>query len=268
MYLEIDGRKNRVMTDAQRIVFESNGFLTIPNALTPEELERVRAAADHAEAEWRADKTLPGSRGATLDQVQCPIEFHDELLNLLWHPSTFPIVREIVGDDVMMIDNDYFITPPRTPKTHAGWHHDVGLPGVYHPRSVMMVKVFFLLTDVNENSGGTAMVPGSHRFQENFVFPNPDDPKQMPGIVQMSGKAGTAYLFNGRVYHCAVNNESDHSRKVLIYNYGHMYMRMWQGYEPSDRLVEQVRASGDPVQMQLLGLNDPYGAPLIAGVAR
>ncbi|MGQ9814917.1 MAG: SDR family NAD(P)-dependent oxidoreductase [Candidatus Roseilinea sp.] len=167
-----------------------------------------------------------------------------------------------LGDDVSMIDNSYYITPPHTPRTHADWHHDVNLPGVYHPLSVMMVKVFWLLTDVNANSGGTAMVPGSHRLPMDFQFPAVSDPKQMPGAVQMTGKAGTAYLFNGRVYHCAVNNESDQPRKVLIYNYGHVWMKVWQGYEPSLRLIAEAKASGDPVRLQLLGAVDPYGASL------
>jgi ectoine hydroxylase-related dioxygenase (phytanoyl-CoA dioxygenase family) len=134
--------------------------------------------------------------------------------------------------------------------------------GVYHPRSLMMVKVFFLLSDVNENSGGTAMIPGSHRFPEDFTFPRPEDPKAMPGSIQMTGKAGTAYLFNGRVYHCAVNNDSDYPRKVLIYNYGHFWMKMWSGYEPSPRLLDQAMASGDPVRKQLLGIGDAYGQQL------
>jgi hypothetical protein len=60
--------------------------------------------------------------------------------DLLWHPEIFPIVRALLGDDVSMIDNSYYVTPPHT---HAHWHHDAGLPGVYHPRSVMMVKVFY-----------------------------------------------------------------------------------------------------------------------------
>jgi hypothetical protein len=253
-----------LLNDDQRIRFESNGFLVIPDALQGEELRRVQVAADRAEAAWRDDLSLPGIRSAALDQVQCPIEFDDALLELLWHPKTFPLVRNLLGDDVMMIDNDLFVTPPRTPHTHADWHYDVGMPGVYHPRSLLMVKVFFLLTDVNENSGGTAMVPGSHRFPEDFRFPHPGDPKEMPGMVQMTGKAGTAYAFNGRTYHCAVNNESDFPRKVLIYNYGHFWMKMWQGYEPSARLLEKAAASGDPVQMQLLGMGDAYGQRLTA----
>lgn len=252
----------RVMTDAQRIAFETNGFLVIENALTPDELRDARAAADRVEQLWRADPSLPGVRKPELEEVIAPINYDDTLLRLMWHPRVFPIVREIVGDDVSMIDNSYYITPPRTPRTHAGWHHDVALPGVYHPLSVMMVKVFWLLSDVNPDSGGTAMIPGSHRLPMDFQFPEVADPKQMPGAAQMTGKAGTAYLFNGRVYHCAVNNESDQPRKVLIYNYGHVWMKVWQGYEPSPRLIAEAKASGDPVRLQLLGAVDPYGAYL------
>lgn len=252
----------KVMTDAQRITFETNGFLVINDALTPEELGRVRAAAEQAERAWN---DTPGARGfkkPQLWEIVGPIEYGEPLRDLLWHPKTLPIVREILGDDVSMIDNSYYITPPKTPGTHADWHHDVGLPGVYHPLSVMMVKVFFLLTDVNADSGGTAMVPGSHRLPMDFAFPEVGDPKAMPGAVQMVGKAGTAYLFNGRVYHAAVNNDSDSPRKVLIYNYGHHWMKIWPGYEPSQRLLDWAAADGDPVKMQLLGMGPAYATSL------
>jgi hypothetical protein len=244
------------------MAYEANGFLSIRGALTPDELTGVRAAADAAEARWRRDPSLPGVRYNVLESVQSPIEYDERLLALLWHPRVFPIVRELLGDDVSMIDNDYYITPPRTPKTHAGWHHDVGMRGVYHPRSTLMVKVFYLLSDVDADSGGTAMIPGSYRFPEGFVFPDVDDPRDMPGAVQMTGKAGDAYLFNGRTYHAATNNASDRIRRVLIYNYGHFWMKVWQGYEPSARLLAEARASGDPVRMQLLGIGDAYGQSL------
>lgn len=252
------------MTDEQRALYEANGFLVVENALDPPTLAQIQAAAARAEAAWRADPSRPGVRSAVLDQVQAPIEYDDALLELLWNPTVFPLVREIVGDDVQMIDNDLFLTPPRTPHTHAGWHHDVGMPGVYHPRSTIMVKVFYLLSDVDENSGGTAMIPGSHRFETDHVFPKVADPKTMPGCVQMTGRAGTAYLFNGRVYHCATNNESDRWRRVLIYNYGHFWMKMWSGYEPSRRALDAAEASGDPVRRQLLGIGDAYGQRLQA----
>jgi ectoine hydroxylase-related dioxygenase (phytanoyl-CoA dioxygenase family) len=246
------------LTDSQRLFYEANGYLVIPQALTPEELTTVRAAADRAETQWRRDTTLPGARSAVLEQVQAPIEFDTVLLELLWHPVVFPVVRALLGDDVQMIDNDYFITPPRTPKTHASWHHDVGMTGVYHPLSTLMVKVFYLLSDVHANSGGTAMIPGSHRFGPEVPLPT-GEASGAPEAVQMTGKAGDAYLFNGRVYHAAVNNDSNQSRRVLIYNYGHFWMKQWSGYEPSEATLAKAVT---PLARQLLGLGDAYGTSL------
>jgi hypothetical protein len=245
------------MTPEQRERFETDGFLRLPGTLTGPTLARVQAAAEAAEARWRADTSLLGARTAALEQVQAPIEYDEALLELLWHPVVFPLVRAALGDDVSMIDNDLFMTPPKTPHTHAGWHHDVGMHGIDHPRSLLMVKVFYLLTDVDETMGPTQMVPGSHRWETS--------PGSLENIVTMTGKAGDAYLFNGRVYHRARNNDSDRWRKVIIYNYGHFWMKIWQGYEPSKRLVDQAIASGDPVRKQLLGIGDAYGQSLPGG---
>ncbi len=247
-----------VMTDEQRIFFETNGYLVVPDALDAGELARVRAAADHAEAVWRADPTRLGQRKPNLEQVQAPIEYDDIFLYLLAHPTVFPIVREILGEDVSMIDNDYFLSPPRT-GTHAHWHHDVGMPGVYHPRLVLMVKVFFLLSDVSPEGGGTAILPGSHRFPLDFQLPHVQDPAAMPGHAKMAFPAGTAWLFNGRMYHAALNNDSDQTRRVLIYNYGHFWMKIWQGYEPSAALKSRATTH---VLRQLLGIGDAYGTSL------
>lgn len=253
---EVKGTKmsGGAMTDAQRLFFEANGYLVIPGALGPDELEQVRSAADRAEAAWRADTSRAGARNENLQQVQAPIEYDDYLADLLEHPTTFPIIREILGRDISMIDNDYFISPPHT-KSHAGWHHDVGMPGVYHPRSVMMVKLFFLLDDVDADGGCTLFLPGSHRFPMDFPLPRVGTPEEMPGHVKMAHPAGTAYLFNGRCYHAATDNNSSRARRVLILNYGHHWMRIWPGYEPSPALQ---RKASTAVRRQLLGIGPAY----------
>lgn len=246
------------LTDEQRLFYEANGYLVVPNALHGEELSKVLAAADRAEALWRADPTRPGNRGPNLEQVLAPIEYEPALRDLLVHPVLFPMVRELLGDDIAMIDNDFFITPPARP-SHAHWHHDVGQQGVYHPRSTLMVKVFYLLSDVPEGGGGTAVIPGSHRFPSEFRLPQVEDPGAMPTHVRMTYPAGTAYLFNGRIYHAALDNVTDQTRRVLIYNYGHAWMKIWQGYEPSDTLKAQAKTR---VMKQLLGMSNPYGSSL------
>lgn len=249
---------NRVMTDEQRLFFETNGYLVIPQALSPEELTTVRGAADRAEALWRADPARLGARGANLEQVQAPIEYDPILRDLLVHPKVFPIAWELLGDDISMIDNDYFITPPQS-RSHAHWHHDVGQAGVYHPRSTLMVKAFYLLSDVPEGGGGTAVIPGSHRFPHDFALPRVENPDEMPGHVSLAYPAGTAYLFNGRIYHAALNNRTDFPRRALIYNYGHFWMKVWTGYAPTEQTLAQAQTR---IMRQLLGIGDAYGTSL------
>jgi ectoine hydroxylase-related dioxygenase (phytanoyl-CoA dioxygenase family) len=122
-----------------------------------------------------------------------------------------------------------------------------------------MVKAFFLLSDVPPRSGGTAFLPGSHRLPPGAPVPRVDDPAAMPGHVRMEHPAGTAYFFHGHLYHAALNNEGDHVRRVLIYNYGHFWMKPWQGYEPSASLLARAAS---PVLRQLLHVGDAYGQRL------
>ena len=81
----------------------------------------------------------------------------------------------------------------------------------------------------------------------------------MPGHVRMAVPAGTAYLFNGRIFHAALPNRGTRTRRVLIFNYGHVWMKPWQGYEPSERLIV---AATTPVRKQLLHAVPPYGSRL------
>src|SRR6202035_709608 len=187
------------------------------------------------------------------------LESDPVFLEVLEHPVVLPLVRELMGPDVMMIDNDYFITPVGA-TIHKGWHYDEGFPGVYHPRSRLMIKVFYVLQDIPQNGGGTVILPGSHVFFGTRPV-NTEVPEDMPASVRMCLPAGSAYLMAGRAYHCVGNNLSELRRKLLIYTYGHKWMRIWDGYLPSERLAAQAAT---PMCRQLLGLTDPYGpnAPL------
>lgn len=244
-----------MLSEEQRLFFQANGYLIFRDALSPPELAAARRAADRAEARWRADPALPGVRRHDLEQVLGIMEYDPVLFDLLEHPLVFPVVRELLGPDVMMLDHDYFISPPGARIPH-GWHFDLAMPGIYHPRSLLMVKVFYVLEDIPPDGGATLLLPGSHLFLPETELPNPEVPEAMPGAVKMDLPAGAAYLFTGRTYHSAGNNESSLHRRLLIYNYGHKWMRVWQSYEPSASLAERATS---PMRRQLLGLTDPYG---------
>jgi hypothetical protein len=246
------------LTEEQRLFFTTQGYLVVLGALSPEELTTIRAEADAAEARWRADPSLPGVRRPDLEQVLGIMEAGPALFELLEHPRIFPLVRALVGADVMMLDHDYFITPPGA-TIPQGWHFDFDLPGVDHPRSRLMVKVFYVLADIPPNGGATLVLPGSHVTPGGTTLPNSEIPEDLPGAVPMTLPAGSAYLINDRTYHAAGNNRSDIYRRLLIYTYGHKWMRMWDEYRPSPALAARAVT---PQRRQLLGLTDPYGPPV------
>jgi ectoine hydroxylase-related dioxygenase (phytanoyl-CoA dioxygenase family) len=242
--------------EEQRARFLEDGYLVVPNALTPTELAPLRKAARAAEARWRADLSLPGVRRHDLEQVLGIMEHDPVLFDLIEHPRIFPLVRDLLGPDVMMLDHDYFMTPPGA-EIPFGWHFDFNMPAVDHPRSLLMVKVFYVLEDIPENGGATLILPRSHRTPLDVEMPNAEVPEDLPGALRMALPAGSAYLISGRTYHSAGNNRSDCYRHLLIYTYGHKWMRMWDEYRPSEALAAQART---PMRRQLLGLTEAYGA--------
>lgn len=242
------------LSPARRFFFEANGYLVVEDALTREQLAAIRREADEAEARWRADETLPGVRRHDLEQVLGIMEYGPALADLLEHPRILSIVRELLGPDVRMLDHDYFITPPGATVSHA-WHFDLDFPGVDHLRSRLMVKAFYVLEDIPPDGGATLVLPGSHRFPPEVELPNTEVPEDLPGAVKMDLKAGSAYLICGHVYHSAGNNHSDVCRRLLIYTYGRKWMRVWQTYEPSEKLLATATT---PMRRQLFGLTDPY----------
>src|SRR6187549_2897909 len=99
------------LTWNQKLAYDTNGFRVFENFLPPQELAQLRVAFEKAYERWDADESLPGSRKANERQIMGIIEYDDIFMNLLAHPRMFPIVRELVGDDIAMIDNDGHVKP-------------------------------------------------------------------------------------------------------------------------------------------------------------
>ncbi|NKC10706.1 MAG: hypothetical protein GKR94_00425 [Gammaproteobacteria bacterium] len=241
-----------VLTDAQRIAFESNGYLILHDVLSADELAKVRAAANRAEDRWRADLSLPGYREWPFEEIDAIMEYDDVLFDLVEHPQVFPYVHEVLGPDVQLIDHAYYMTGRDGALNGSAWHTDLGnrIHGIYRPRSTLMVRAIFALEDIGARSGPTLVLPGSHRYPDDFDLPQVSDPVEMPGSVALECAAGSAYIYNGNLLHAPSTNRSNVTRRVLLFNYGHRWMRMWRGHGPSAALIAKA---GTPMRQQLIG---------------
>lgn len=241
----------------EREAFERDGYLVLEQVFSPDDLCSLREAADRAEQRWREDPGRQGSDEPYLRRIEPLIEYGDEFVDLLDDPRFFPVVRELLGNGVAILDTAYFVTPPHQGwGSSSDWHIDEALTGPLGAPIPLMVKVSIPLDDVTHlEDGPTAVIPGSHRRSFNENLPSPEDPRAMPGLVPLLVSAGDVYLFHGRIHHAAMPNVGTRTRRVLQYNYGHIWMKPWPGHRPSERLR---RAAGTPVRRQLLHVSDHH----------
>jgi ectoine hydroxylase len=200
----------RPMSSEQREQFERDGYLVIPGALSPTEVEFYTAALDRVyDSEQDAGRVAPASAMHVLSAVpNCP-----ESIGLIDHPSTFPLVWSMLGWNVHIYHSHLDVHPPiRSPKPYRfEWHQDGGRQNrelETDPRARLSVKLAFWLSDVSvEGRGNFKVVPGSHLSnwiagppRRDVEWPEPD------GAVEVCANPGDAVFFDRRLWHTRTDN--------------------------------------------------------------
>lgn len=245
------------LDDTERLFFEANGYLALPEVLAPGDLAALRTAANAAHERWRADPELPGTRIPEFQEIEAILEYDPLFFDLAVHPRVFPKIRELLGTDISLVDHAYYVTPPGGELDGDAWHTDTKerLPGVHHAGSTMMIRAMWTLEDLEPDGGATLVLPGSHRFGDDVEIPRVNVPEDMPGAVLLACPAGSVYFFNGNLLHSPGTNRGSRTRRMVLFNYGHKWMRMWQGHEPSPALAARATT---PLRRQLLTLTGGY----------
>ena len=240
------------LTDDERRQFEEQGFLVVPNVLPGDAVERLAAAAERIDAQWRPKRKLKPSEPLNLLDA---IGKDDAFLELLELPATFMKVVDILGWHIQLYHSHLIVTPPLPPghrprQPRLGWHQDSGrlnleLEGEPRPRVSLKVGFFFTSTLATDR-GNFHVVPGSHR-RNSLDLPEDTDidhPKALP----VQADAGDAVFFDRRLWHAAGRNRSDVTRKVLFLGYSYRWLR-----PRDDMTVAHYLEGADPVRRQLLG---------------
>jgi hypothetical protein len=113
---------------------------------------------------------------------------------------------------------------------HTDWPHDLSAYGNKDPLTnvgcirqpfpdiPMCLVMIWYLTDVDENSGGTWIVPGSHKDPRN-----PRGPKDgilnaapIPGDMQVIAPAGSVFIQDSRCWHSSAMHNTGHTRVAMV----------------------------------------------------
>jgi ectoine hydroxylase-related dioxygenase (phytanoyl-CoA dioxygenase family) len=234
-------------------------------------------------ADGRLDRTatLPGHGGVnqrvqTLlnkGQVFCDLVVSPVILDMVtyWLGESFLLsttnanIANPGGTPMRLHTDQWWMPPPvrrdgrhfRPGSMHRG--HSYGLRRT-RPQDLIAppvgINAMVFLVDIDEEMGGTRLVPGSHLSGE---VPDPSQPDPA-ATVQATGKAGTICFFDARLFHGTGANRSDRPRIVLLNYYTTPQFRPQQNYIVA--LRKEVREKASPELLRLLGFEpwEGYGA--------
>ncbi len=211
---------------------EVEGFCIIEKVIPAAEVGAVRDAVLAAAVRAQGHRlnalgvqAVPGL--LNLDQSAAP---------WLAEPRIMAIAGTLFGDWVRLSNTAGLVNYPGNDRAywHADWPYNqtnaAHIPAPY-PDEVLKLSSLWMLSEFSPLTGGTLVVPGSHRARNNpsggdGVF---DREQPHPSELQISGGPGSVMLFDSRLWHCVARNLSDEPRVAM--NVG--YLPWWLSIEPT-----------------------------------
>lgn len=233
------------MATGNRELFDSQGYIAVPDALDGNQVRRLTEAISE----------LTAGDAKSIHNVADIFGKHDAFLALLDLPAVLPVVTELLGSNIW-VNHSHFNFNPAAPEDDIrnypngyGWHRDGGAihQDLPWPPPLLSIKIGFYLTDLSEpGRGQTYFVRDSHLTGE----PKPG-PYELPeSAFPMMVTPGTAVLFDRRLIHSIRSpNTSGVSRHVVFIQFAYRWMAAVDAMQ-----VEHLRRKCNPVQQQLLGM--------------
>jgi ectoine hydroxylase-related dioxygenase (phytanoyl-CoA dioxygenase family) len=249
---------NRARIDDQAAEFEARGMLIVRDAISPETVERVRAAADRIVAEAGPSGRWIGKAISVNKRVEYRGLFNldERFMDLLAPAKIFPLVVRILGANLHMMSSQLLYAHGRQDPADGNglWHRDlIGSSEDlgYDKTPRMAIRVGYYLSDVSEpGSGITLFVPGTHTLKEKV----PLDPatRNPASFERPDVRPGDAVLWENRTFHAPENNTSPNTRKAVMIQYGYRWIRPVDYMTHPRQLLERC----EPVLRQLLESTD------------
>ena len=268
------------LTPAQRLHLEAFGYVVIEGALAADETAALLDRTLELEADFHADGPVraAGQAGIPWGAPNGPTDDWDPCRRTHWysgrtreyfrvdnlphlddaflayatHPRLVAMAEEAVGGEVRLEQSDAHIVrrspDPSAPPSGFGFHRGGScrmsyvLDGLYH---YPFVKTLTNLTDLGPDDGGTTVIAGSHKFDDEAVADAialaKADPTH-PLVHAVVAPAGSTLLFFESLIHSGGLMRSDRDRVFVVAGYTPTHYQAWEGYEPAPELRDRVGA--------------------------
>ena len=213
------------------------GWCVVEGVILANEVDAIRQRVETAHLEAIEEyETAGGSLTHQRDKDGGPgknvIAFIQPLAPYLAEKRVLGVIRKVLDPHVRIAQTEFKPRPSNDHNKmyrsyHSDWPHDLvdrdraGAVRQPFPNVTMGLTTIWLLSPFGPESGGTWVVPGSHRDPRNPRGPDDgiDEFKPIPGEMQASGPAGSVLIIDSRIWHSNAANPSDKPRVAIVVRY-------------------------------------------------
>ncbi|MDX9974636.1 MAG: phytanoyl-CoA dioxygenase family protein [FCB group bacterium] len=215
------------LTEQQIAFYRENGFVQLPDVLTPEELADVRASMDALiESRREAHDRERSDYSRIFLQMVNLWRSDDGIRRFALNRKLGEIARQLSGVPRIRLWHDHALVKMPGDSRETPWHQDL----VYWPMNEDgALSCWMALDDVDEQNGCMQFIPGSHRLGrlEPINLVDPQDIFALAGTREISMgqavaapmNAGSCTFHDGRTFHFATANHSDRPRRAMVVIY-------------------------------------------------
>lgn len=257
------------------------GYCLLPDMLSPDQVAALRARVVAQAAAEESRGLVDQAQGKTATQyVYMLINKGAVFLELVQNATMLELIESVLGPDFLLSAYDAIISKPGgglMPLHTDQWWMPSPVPRNQPPIRVGMMRrfthrpvnadpstpisaaavanVMWMVSDFTADNGATRLVPGSHLAGEQ---PDPSVPHKVDSIAGV-GPAGSALVFDGRLWHATGSNVTDQARLGVITAYCGPQFRPMENYTLGVR--DDIIKSASPKLLSLLGFKvwDGYG---------
>ena len=169
--------------------------------------ERLERVLEHQVAEFGGAERMAAIGDALT--VRSPLVYDEAFLRLATHPPLLALCRALLGDYVVLMQQNGVSNPPRQGHTQTAYHRDLPYQHFVSSRP-LAVSALFCIDAFRPETGATTVLPGSHRVE---AFPSEAVAASIDTAVVAD--AGSYIVFDSMLFHRAGANVTDRPRRAV-----------------------------------------------------
>lgn len=198
-----------------------DGYCVVEGMVGADDLDRVR---DDAIRVTHKDKRYQPELGG-IAVAQDLINSSQVFAPFLVSPPLIAVIKALLGPLPRVNSASALVSYPSNQQ--GDWHTDWPYSDEFsefmptpYPDMTMHLSTLWMLTPFNSVTGGTRIIPGSHRWGDSPHHRENFDPfSTHPDEVQVEGEGGSALVWDTRAWHAIASNRSDEPRVAIAARY-------------------------------------------------